>query len=474
MPAQPQLQQQRFPPPVLQGVVPNQMNQQGGQQQPQQQRPQGPQGPPNPQQFQQQQQRPQNPNPPILNRGPAPQPMQNQQQQPQMQQNRPPIPNTQTQSQPYQPNQQPILQSNPIQPVSQQSNPQQPLQRAPLIRPQQIPPNYNTQQPLQNNPTLQQNQPQSQNISPQQPVNIQQNLPYRQPMPQAMPQATVQQRPNPIGPNITPSRPQMAQYGQPQSQPLPNSQNQPQSQQQPVQLRSQNSLERIQRPIDSADIMSARTEPSRPSSVLSNKSDEDHRFSAPKPPTATVPNSYQQQQQHQPLQRNDSRNSIPSRPQSSLEHQSKSPSPDYMSKPMESKPVENNLPKIPENVNKNAYESRDIRDSVSVQRPPSVTFKEDIKKYPIESKTNEQIKSPISLNSIINSDSAISPGYKPRDIERTTTPTSEKFRAMSGLTQERPPGYLNGGDTMRLKSSLKYSKKILILFFIPKHLQHYV
>lgn len=460
MPSQPPVQQQRFPPPVQQGIVPNQMSQQGGQQQ-------RPQGPPNPQQFQQQ--RPQNPNPPIVNRGPAPQQMQNQQQ-PQMPQSRPPNPITQNQPQPFQPNQQPNLQSNPLQPSSQQPNPQQsnlqqsntqqPLQRPPLIRPQQVPPNFNAQPTLQNNQTLQQNnQPQSQNISPQQPVNIQPNLPYRQPMPQA----TAQQRPVPIGPNIIPSRPTMAQYGQPQSQPLLNSQTQPQPQSQPPpnQLRSQNSLERIQRPIDSAEIMSARTEPSRPNSVLSNKSDEDPRVSVQKPPITSVPNSYQQ---HPPLQRNDSRNSIPSRPQSSLEHQSKSPSPDYMSKPMEIKPpVENNLPKIPENINRNAYESRDIRDSVSVQRPPSVTFKEDIKKYPIESRTtSEQIKSPISLNSIINSDSVVSPGYKSRDIERSTTPTSEKFRAMPGLTQERPPGYLNGGDSMRLKSSLKYSKNFMI------------
>lgn len=451
MPSQPQVQQQRFPPPVQQqGAVPNQINQQGGQQQ-------RPQGPPNPQQFQQQ--RPQNPNPnpnpPIMTRGPAPQQMQNQQPQ-QMPQNRPPVPITQTQSQPYQPNQQPNLQSNPIQqPIQQQanlqqSNNQQPIQRPPLIRPQQPPSNFNTQQPLQNNQTLQQNNQQ------QQPVNIQPSLPYRQPMPPA----TAQQRP--VGPNITPSRPPMAQYGQTQSQQLPNSQ--PQSQQPPNQLRSQNSLEKIQRPIDSSEILSARTEPSRPNSVLSNKSDEDHRASVPKPTVTSVPNSYQQ---HPPLQRNDSRNSIPSRPQSSLEHQSKSPSPDYMTKPMESKPVENNLPKIPENVNRNAYDSRDIREPVSVQRPPSVTFKEDIKKYPIESRTSDQIKSPITLNSIINSDSA---GYKSRDIERSTTPTSEKFRAMPGLAQERPTGYSNGGDTMRLKSSLKYSKK-LICFCLKKFIE---
>lgn len=449
MPSQPQGQQQRFPPPVQQGgPAPNQMNQQGGQQQ-------RPQGPPNPQQFQQQ--RPQNPNPPIANRGPAPQQMQSQQQQPQLSQNRPPVPNTQSQSQPFQPNPQSNLQSTPLQSSSQQqnlqqSNTQQPLQRPPLIRPQ--PPNFNVQPTPQNNQTLQQNnQPQSQNISAQQPVNIQPNLPYRQPMPQA----TAQQRPAPIGPNQTPSRPTMVPYGQPQSQPLLNTQSQPQSQQPPNQLRSQNSLERIQRPIDTAEILSARTEPSRPNSVLSNKSDEDHRVSVQKTPITAVPNSYQQ---HPPLQRNDSRNSIPSRPQSSLEHQSKSPSPDYMTKPMDVKPpVENNLPKIPENVNRSAYESRDMRDSVNVQRPPSVTFKEDMKKYPVESRTVEQVKSPISLNSIINSDSVLSPNYKSRDVERSTTPTSEKFRAMPGLAQERPPGYLNGGDTMRLKSSLKHSKK---------------
>lgn len=464
MPSQPQVQQQRFPPPVQQGVIPNQMSQPG----PQQQRPQGP---PNPQQYQQQ--RPQNPNPipnPIVNRGPPPQQMQSQQQpqqQQQVPQNRPPVPQPQPQS--YQLNQQPTLQSNsqqpnpqqtniqqqnPQQPNPQQTNIQQPIQRPPLIRPQQAPPNFNTQQAQQNNQPLQQqnNQPQSQNIAPQQPQQ-----PYRQPMPQQ----TAQQRP--IGPNTTISRPPMSQYGQqPQSQPYS------QSQPPPNQLRSQNSLERIQRPIDSTDIISARAEQSRPNSVLSNKSDEDYRAPMPKPiqpsvQQSTIPNSYQQ---HPALQRTDSRNSIPSRPQSSLEHQSKSPSPDYMVKPMESKPVENNLPKIPENVGRNAYESREIREPVSVQRPPSVTFKEDIKKYPIESRTNEPIKSPISLNTIINNDSATSPGYKQRDFERTTTPTSEKFRAMPGLTQERPPAYLNGGDSMRLKSSLKYSKKLKMNFFV--------
>lgn len=430
------------------------MNQQGGPQQRQQ-------GPPNPQQFQQQ--RPQNPNPPIINRGPAPQQMPPQN--PQMPQNRPPITvNQQPNTQPYQPNKQPIVQTNPSQmnpqPANQQPQ-QQPIQRPPLIRPQQVPPNYNTHQPLQPS------QQQSQNISSQQPVNIQPNMPYRQ----SVPQAVAQQRPVPIGPNITSSRPAMAPYGSPptmapygsppttalygspKSQPLLLSQSQKPL---PHPLRSQNSLERIQRPIDAAEI-SARTEPSRPNSVLSNKSDEDHRASVPKP---SVPNSYQ----HPPLQRNDSRNSIPSRPQSSMEHQSKSPSPDYMTKPMEMRPAEHNLPKIPENVNRNVYESRDIRESVNVPRPPSVTFKEDVKKYPIESKINEQMKSPISLNTIINSDGAPSPGYKSRDIDRTTTPTSEKFRPMPGLAQERPPGYVNGGDAMRLKSSLKYSKIILIEF----------
>ncbi|XP_037051177.1 microtubule-associated protein tau isoform X4 [Bradysia coprophila] len=439
MPSQPQVQQQRFPPPTQQGAAPNQMNPQVGQP-PQQQRPQGP---TNPQQFQQQ--RPQNPipNPNMANRGPAPQQIQSQQQ-PQMPQNRPPIPNTQPQSQPYQPNQQPIPQSNPI-----QANSQQPVQRPPFIRPQQAPTNFSTQQ--NNQPLPPNNQPQSQNMQPQQPVNIQPNMPYRQPLPQAVPQQ------RPVGPNITPARPP---YGQPQTQNQPQSQQQQQQPPPPNQLRSQNSLERIQRPPDASEIVSARNEPSRPNSVLSNKSDEEYRSSAPKPSVPSVPSSYQQ---HPPLQRNDSRNSIPSRPQSSLEHQSKSPSPDYLVKPVDAKPGENNLPKIPENVNRNAYESqnvrdtgREIRDSVNVPRPPSVTFKEDIKKYPIESRTNEPIKSPISLNSIISSDGAVSPGYKARDTERTTTPTSEKFRAMPGLSQERPMGYVNGSDTMRLKSSLKY------------------
>lgn len=493
IPSQPQVQPQRFAPPVQQGVVPNQMNQQGGPQQ-------RPQGPPNPQQFQQlrpQQnpnlqnpQNPQNPlpqNPNVINRGPAPQQMQQQQQQPQMPQNRPLAPNTQAQSQPYQTSQPSNPQPNP-QPNPQQIN-QQPIQRAPFIRPQQVPSNFNTQQPLQNTqPQLQNNQSQPQNISAQQPVNIQPNMPYRQPMQQP---ATQQQRPVPVGPNMAPARAPMTQYGQPQSQNQPQSQQHQQQQPPPTnQLRSQNSLERIQRPIDTSEIMTTRTEPSRPNSVLSNKSDDDHRVNVPKPSVTSVPNSYQQ---HPPLQRNDSRNSIPSRPQSSLEHQSKSPSPDYITKPMDSKPVENNLPKIPENVNRNAYESREIRDSVSasrdfrdpirtenrerdirdtanIQRPPSVTFKDDIKKYPIESRPNESMKSPISLNTIINSDSPVSPGYRSRDIERTVTPTSEKFRPMPGLAQERPPGYMNGGDTMRLKSSLKYSKKWIFLskFFFSK------
>ena len=301
---------------------------------------------------------------------------------------RPPLPAQQQfqQPRPQNPNQAPPLRA----PLPQQP----PIQQQPTSRP---PFPLPTQQPLNRPPLI---RPQGQQQQPQ--------MPGVPPGQQFRPAAPIGQQ-RPIGP---PSRQLTNEFIGDQQQ-----------------IRSQNSFDKPNS-IDPSKIMT------RPNSGLSNDDDDDVIMGRPQSSINRAPSDLQNAANYNKgpaVQRSDSKLSIPSRPPSATDHISKTPSPDIISKQLIS---ENNLPKI--NETKNVY------DPNSVQRPPSVTFRDNVVKQPYGS---EPLKSP--MNAVID--------------ERALTPTSERFRTNSPNTMmpERPTSMINGnrGD-QNLRSSMKYSKII--------------
>lgn len=373
-----------------------------------------------------------------------------------------PIPGQQP---PINPQQRPQLQQQPS--VGQYPPGQGPPQRPPggiPQQPQQYPPrpiNPNSA-PAQRPPLLQ--QPLNRPIIPNQPQQPPNSRPPPILRPQGQPIANLQNSAG-VRPPINPQRPAAPIRQQTPPYPTLQSQNQ---------IYSQNSFEQNQSLQDpnnmSADISVYRGEPPRSGSVLSNDDDDDvvmGKTASPMPtpikssisPTAVL--------QNQPsLQRNDSKPSMPPRPPSSTDF-NRSPTPDSPKSY-----AENVLPKISEN-----FQSKDQ------PRPPSVTFKEEIKSSSPDIATpKHQAKSPISLNSIINtSDRPGTPTNRPTtptskvstpmrsstpgdlthrskdggpQAERTTTPTSEKFRT-------NPMAKQNDYAPMKrdhLRSSIKFSK----------------
>lgn len=365
-------------------------------QQPQQQRPNGnpPQQPPSP--FPQQGQRP-----------PGPQGPPGQQAPPQFQPPRPINPNPGQQIRAPLPQQQPPLQNRPPFPA----NPQQlQQQRPPQIRPQgPIPTNPQQQQPP-NGPPI-----------------------FRAPVPQ-------QQRP--VGP--PPIRQLSSEFTN-----------------DPNQLRSQNSFERLR---TQQDPMAMSADPalkgiSRPNSVLSNDDDDDvviGRSSTPnnQQPIMRTPSDLARNPM-QSLQRNDSKLSIPSRPQSGTDQHSKSPSPDGINKVASGYDygkTSENLPKIPEATGR--------PQTYDIQRPPSVTFKDDMQRSaasPEPFKYGQSVTGSKSPASLVSGEQS----------ERINTHTSEKFRTSplhqrELMNHERPASLQNGSSDSRMKSSLKFSKKYYI------------
>lgn len=374
-----------------------------------------------------------------------------------------------------------------------QGQPQRPPSAGGLSQqPQQFPqrpPISNTTQPQRPQLPLQQ-QPLNRPLVPNQP----QQLANARPSPQIRPQT------QPIGnlPNSGTLRPAINPQRPPLSAPI-RQQAPPYAQQTQNQLYSQNSFE--QNPNNqeqnsmSTDISAFRNEPQRSGSVLSNDDDDDVVMGkTPSPmPTPIKTNDYQNSKSPSPinstiapnqssLQRNDSKQSIPSRPQSA----NRTPTPENV------KLLTDNdaLPKISENYSSSAKFAPEQRDQT---RPPSVSFKEDtidkIKSSSPDTMTpKHQPKSPISLNSIINTDRpgtptnrpmtptskvatptrSSTPGFVKSDDsshrnkidatpslnERTTTPTSEKFRTnpMAKPNDNAPTKRDN------FKSSIKFSK----------------
>lgn len=204
---------------------------------------------------------------------------------------------------------------------------------------------------------------------------------------------------------------------------------------------------------------------SRPNSVLSNDDDDDvviGRSSTPnnQQPIKRTPSDLARNP-IQSLQRNDSKLSIPSRPQSVTDQHSKSPSPDGINKVAtgyDYNKTSENLPKIPEAAGR--------PQTYDTQRPPSVTFKDDMQRStasPEPFKYGQSVagsKSPISLIS----------GEQP---DRINTQTSEKFRTSplhqrELMNHERPANLQNGSSDSRIKSSLKFSKNIKICLLNSK------
>lgn len=396
---------------------------------------------------------------------------------------------------PTNPQQRPQLQQQPSigQYLPGQGQPQRPQSAGLPQQPQQFPqrpPISNTAQP-QRAPLPLQQQPLNRPLIPNQP----QQLPNSRP-PQIRPQTqpiTNLQNPAAIRPAINPQRPLLS---APIRQQAP-----PYAQQAQNQLYSQNSFEQNQNNPEpssmSTDISIFRNEPRRSSSVLSNDDDDDVVMGkTPSPmPTPIKTNDYQNSKSPSPvnstlttnqtLQRNDSKQSISSRPPSI----NRSPTPENA----KSLTDNNALPKISENYLSSSKFTPEQKDQT---RPPSVSFKEDTidkmkSSSPDITTPKHQPKSPISLNSIINTDRpgtptnrpitptskastptrSSTPGFQKNDdlsyrskidvtqslTERTTTPTSEKFRT----NPMAKPNEYAPIKRDHLKSSLKFSKIIL-------------
>lgn len=391
------------------------------------------------------------------------------------------------------PQQRPQLQQQPS--VGQYQPGQGPPQRPPGPIPQQPqqfqprPINPNSA-PAQRPPLLQ--QPLNRPIIPNQPQQLPNTRPPPILRPQGQPIANLQ-NPAAVRPTINnPQRPAAPTPIRQQTTPYPTLQSQ-------NQIYSQNSFEQIQSLQDpnnmSADISVYRGEPPRSSSVLSNDDDDDVVMGKtaspmPTPINSAKPNDYLKnsssisptaaavsQNQPTPLQRNDSKPNMPQRPPSSTDLY-RSPTPDSPKSY-----TENTLSKISEN-----FQSKDQ------PRPPSVTFKEDTSdkmksSSPDIATPKHQAKSPISLNSIINTDRSGTPTNRPttptskvstpirsttpgdlqhrsKDVpqaERTTTPTSEKFRTT-------PMAKQNEYAPMKrdhLRSSIKFSKTFVAIINEP-------
>lgn len=214
----------------------------------------------------------------------------------------------------------------------------------------------------------------------------------------------------------------------------------------------------------------------RPNSVLSNDDDDDvimggGRAGTPQQPVKRMPSDLSAKPQGyggqpspsqpsiggQPLQRNDSKMSIPSRPPSAADQHSKSPSPDILASAAAG--TKNgvadyrgeNLPKIPENGVQQLQQ----------QRPPSVTFRDDLQ----ESRSSDAAKYMGGGGGgnkgmmMMGGGGGSGDGSGGQHQERMSTPTSEKFRTSplhhrtEILSHERPANFDSG-----YKSSLKFSK----------------
>lgn len=200
--------------------------------------------------------------------------------------------------------------------------------------------------------------------------------------------------------------------------------------------------------------------PARPNSVLSNDDDDDVVIGR-----AGTPNNQQPIKRTpsdlarnpiQSLQRNDSKLSIPSRPQSVTDQHSKSPSPDVINKAAagyDYKQTSEILPKIPETAGR--------PQTYDIQRPPSVTFKDDMHR---STASPEPFKYGQSMSGSKSPATLISAGEQQPD-RINNTQTSEKFRTSplhqrELMNHERPGSLQNGSSDSRIKSSLKFSKKI--------------